>query len=157
MSLERAKEHLKKWNKDRQVKALDVSSATVELAAKALGIEEARIAKTLALMVDENAILVVTAGDTKIDNKKYRHLFGAKARMIDKDLVEQYIGHDIGGVCPFGINENVRVYLDVSLKRFATVYPACGSSNSAIEMTCRELEEIGGAEKWIDVCKTEGA
>jgi prolyl-tRNA editing enzyme YbaK/EbsC (Cys-tRNA(Pro) deacylase) len=156
MSLERAREHLKKWNKDRQIKELDVSSATVELAAKALGIEEARIAKTLALMVDENAILVVAAGDTKIDNKKYRHLFGTKAKLIDKDLVEHYIGHDIGGVCPFGINENVHVYLDVSLKRFATVYPACGSSNSAIEMTCQELEEIGCAEKWIDVCKAEG-
>jgi len=155
MSLERAKEHLKKWNKDEQVKELDESSATVELAAKALGIEQARIAKTLAFMVDDSAILIVAAGDAKIDNRKYRQLFGTKAKMIDKDLVERYIGHNIGGVCPFGINENVRVYLDVSLKRFTTVYPACGSSNSAIEMTCQELEEIASAEKWIDVCKTE--
>ena len=133
MSLERAKEHLKKWNKDEQVRELDESSATVELAAKALGIEQARIAKTLAFMVDDSAILIVAAGDAKIDNRKYRQLFGTKAKMIDKDLVERYIGHNIGGVCPFGINENVRVYLDVSLKRFTTVYPACGSSNSAIE------------------------
>ena len=155
MSLERAKEHLKKWNKDKQVRELDESSATVELAAKALGIEQARIAKTLAFMVDDSAILIVAAGDAKIDNRKYRQLFGTKAKMIDKDLVERYIGHNIGGVCPFGINENVRVYLDVSLKRFTTVYPACGSSNSVIEMTCQELEEIASAEKWIDVCKTE--
>ena len=121
MSLERAKEHLKKWNKDEQVRELDESSATVELAAKALGIEQARIAKTLAFMVDDSAILIVAAGDAKIDNRKYRQLFGTKAKMIDKDLVERYIGHNIGGVCPFGINENVRVYLDVSLKRFSTV------------------------------------
>lgn len=157
MSLERAKEHLKKWNKDKQIKELALSSATVELAAKALGIEEARIAKTLAFTVDEHAILIVAAGDSKIDNKKYRDVFGTKARMIDRSMVEEYVGHDIGGVCPFGINEAVRVYLDVSLKRFVTVYPACGSSNSAIEMTCEELEEIGKAEKWIDVCKTEAS
>ncbi|GAB6277017.1 conserved hypothetical protein [uncultured spirochete] len=155
MSLERAREHLQKWDKGEEIKELNVSSATVGLAAQALGIEEARIAKTLAFMIDARPILIVTAGDTKIDNKKYRTLFGTKARMIDKDLVEKYVGHAIGGVCPFGINEDVSVYLDVSLKRFATVYPACGSANSAIEMTCEELEEIGRAEKWIDVCKTE--
>jgi prolyl-tRNA editing enzyme YbaK/EbsC (Cys-tRNA(Pro) deacylase) len=154
MSLERAKRYLQQWDKDSQIKELDVSSATVELAAKALGIEEARIAKTLAFMIHESAVLIVAAGDTKIDNKKYRAVFGTKARMIEKDLVEKYIGHAIGGVCPFGINDEVQVYLDVSLKRFATVYPACGSSNSAIEMTCKELEEIGRAEKWIDVCTT---
>lgn len=153
MSFERAKEYLRKWNKDAAIKVFDTSSATVELASKALGIEEARIAKTLAFMVNESPILIVTAGDTKIDNKKYREVFGTKAKMIEKDLVESYIGHDIGGVCPFGINEKVKVYLDVSLKRFTTVYPACGSDNSGIEMTCAELEEIGKAEKWVDVCK----
>lgn len=131
---------------------LGTSSATVELAAKALGIEEARIAKTLSFMLNEEPILIVTAGDAKIDNRKYRAEFDTKARMINKEHVEPLIGHGVGGVCPFGINAGVKVYLDVSLRRFTTVFPACGSGNSAIEMTCDEFARIGNATKWIDVC-----
>jgi prolyl-tRNA editing enzyme YbaK/EbsC (Cys-tRNA(Pro) deacylase) len=130
-----------------------VSSATVELAAIALGCEPERIAKTMSFIVEDNPILIVTAGDVKIDNPKYKAAFGTKAKMIDSDSVEKYIGHAVGGVCPFGINDGVKVYLDESLKRFDTVYPACGSSNSAIELSILELEAVSNYSAWVDVCK----
>lgn len=130
-----------------------VSSATVELAAQALGCQGCRIAKTLSFMVDEKAILVVTAGDGRIDNPKFKATFHTKAKMLSHDQAAELIGHAVGGVCPFAVNEGVAVYLDESLKRFHTVYPACGSSNSAIELTIPELEEHSGFTAWVDVCK----
>ena len=138
--------------KDR-VKVFEQSSATVELAAAALGTAPERIAKTLSFLVDDNPILIVAAGDARVDNKKYRTFFGAKAKMIPSEDVERLIGHAIGGVCPFAINEGVKVYLDESLKRFETVFPACGSSNSAIELTMNELEKYSNSSNWIDVSK----
>ena len=130
------------------------SSATVELAAQAAGTEPCRIAKTLSFMVDGSPILIVAAGDAQIDNAKYKAKFSAKAKMLTLDEVEEKIGHGVGGVCPFAINEGVTVYLDESLKRFETVFPACGSSNSAIELTCEELEKYSCAfEEWVNVCK----
>ena len=130
-----------------------VSSATVELAAKALNTDGCRIAKTLSFSVNESPILIVTAGDAKIDNKKYKTFFGAKAKMLSFDEVEEKIGHAVGGVCPFAINDGIKVYLDESIKRFKTVFPACGSSNSAIELTPDELEKYSNFIEWIDVCK----
>lgn len=153
MSLENAKEYLKQFDLDSRVQELDLSSATVELAAKALGTAEERIAKTLSFQLDDRAILIVCAGDAKIDNKKYKGEFGCKARMIPFEEVEAKIGHPAGGVCPFGINEGVEVYLDESLKRFETVFPACGTSNSAIELSIEELERAAGAKQWLDICK----
>ncbi len=153
MSIEKAKEYLKQFNKDKDVIELKDSTATVELAAKALGVIPARIAKTLSFKTDEGCVLIVTAGDTKIDNKKYKNYFGTKAKMLTPDEVVEYIGHAIGGVCPFGVKENVRIYCDVSLQRFATVFPACGSANSAIELTCDELFNIAKAQEWVDICK----
>ena len=136
-----------------KVLEFDVSSATVELAAQALQCEPCRIAKTLSFLVGERVILVVTAGDAKIDNPRYKAQFGAKAKMLTPDQAETLVGHSVGGVCPFGINEGVTVYLDESLKRFSTVFPACGSSNSAIELTIPELEKYSGFASWVDVCK----
>lgn len=130
-----------------------VSSATVELAAEALHCEPCRIAKTLSFLVGEDPILIVAAGDTKIDNPKYKGQFGTKAKMLTPEQAETRIGHAVGGVCPFGIEPGVKVYLDVSLKRFQTVFPACGSSNSAIELTIPELEQYSGYTAWVDVCK----
>ena len=130
-----------------------VSSATVELAAEALHCEPCRIAKTLSFLVGEEPILIVAAGDTKIDNPKYKAQFGTKAKMLTPEQAETRIGHAVGGVCPFGIEPGVKVYLDESLKRFETVFPACGSSNSAIEMTMEDLEKYSGYEQWVDVCK----
>ena len=130
-----------------------VSSATVELAAEALHCEPCRIAKTLSFLVGEEPILIVAAGDTKIDNPKYKGQFGTKAKMLTPEQAETRIGHAVGGVCPFGIEPGVKVYLDVSLKRFQTVFPACGSSNSAIELTIPELEQYSGYTAWVDVCK----
>lgn len=153
MSIEKAKEYLKQFNKDKDIIELKESTATVELAAKALGVIPARIAKTLSFKTDEGCVLIVTAGDTKIDNKKYKNYFGTKAKMLTPDEVVEYIGHAIGGVCPFGVKENVRIYCDVSLQRFATVFPACGSANSAIELTCDELFNIAKALEWVDICK----
>ena len=153
MSIEKAKEYLKQFNKDKDVIELQDSTATVELAAKALGVIPARIAKTLSFKTDEGCVLIVTAGDTKIDNKKYKNYFGTKAKMLTPDEVVEYIGHAIGGVCPFGVKENVRIYCDVSLQRFATVFPACGSANSAIELTCDELFNIAKAQEWVDICQ----
>ena len=136
-----------------RIKEFDTSSATVELAAQALGCAPERIAKSLSFMVGENAILVVAAGDVKIDNPKYKAQFGTKAKMLTPDEAVACIGHAVGGVCPFAINDGVKVYLDVSLKRFETVFPACGSSNSAIELTIQELERYSSFVEWVDVCK----
>ena len=152
MSIERVREFFKKYDMEDRILEFSVSSATVELAAKALNCEPARIAKTLSFSVGQNVILIVTAGDTKIDNAKYKSVFSCKAKMLSFDEVESLVGHAVGGVCPFGINDGIGVYLDVSLKRFSTVFPACGSSNSAIELTPDELEKYSGG-KWIDVCK----
>ena len=153
MAIERVREYLKQFNIEEKIQEFEVSSATVQLAAAALGCEPERIAKTLSFMVDEKPILIVAAGDAKIDNSKYKAMFHTKAKMIHAEEVEGLIGHAVGGVCPFGINEGVTVYLDESLKRFTTVFPACGSSNSAIELTIPELEKYSGYDSWIDVCK----
>lgn len=153
MAFERAKEHLKKFGLEKQVMVFDTSSATVELAAEAVGCEPARIAKTLSFKMEDECILIVAAGDAKIDNKKYKAQFHTKAKMLSFDEVEALTGHAVGGVCPFGVKEGVKVYLDESLKRFEVVYPACGSSNSAVKLTLPELERASGCESWIDVCK----
>lgn len=153
MSIQRVKEYFKQFNMEDKVMEFPVSSATVELAAKALNTEGCRIAKTLSFSVNDSPILIVTAGDAKIDNKKYKAFFGAKAKMLSFDQVEEKIGHAVGGVCPFAINDGVTVYLDECIKRFETVFPACGSSNSAIELTPEELEKYSNFKQWIDVCK----
>ena len=153
MAIEKVKQFFKQYNMEHRVKEFAVSSATVLLAAEALGCEPCRIAKTLSFMVNEQPILIVCAGDAKIDNQKYKTEFAVKAKMLDFSEVETLIGHAVGGVCPFAINPNVTVYLDDSLKRFETVFPACGSSNSAIELTLNELEKYSGYTKWISVCK----
>lgn len=153
MAIEKVKEYFNQFGIVDRVQEFTVSSATVELAAQALNCEPCRIAKTLSFMVDGHAVLIVTAGDAKIDNPKYKAQFGTKAKMLTPDEAETLIGHAVGGVCPFGINEGVTVYLDNSLKRFATVFPACGSSNSAIELSIEELEKYSGYTSWVDVCK----
>lgn len=153
MAINKVREYLSKWNVSERILEFEVSSATVDLAAKAVGCEPKRIAKSLSFLVKENPILIVTAGDAKIDNKKFKTIFESKAKMINKDDVEKLIGYDVGGVCPFGINENVEVYLDESLKRFKTVFPACGTANSAIEVDLIELETFSNYKNWIDVCK----
>lgn len=149
----KAKEHLDKYGMGNLVAEFDVSSATVGEAAIAVGVTEGEIAKTLSFIVDEKPILIVVAGDVKIDNAKYKAEFHAKAKMIPFEIVEELIGHAVGGVCPFGINEGVAVYLDNSLKRYEIVYPACGSANSAVKMTVAQLEEASCFKKWVDVCK----
>ena len=138
---------------ENRVREFAVSSATVELAAQALGCEPCRIAKTLSFMVDGRAILIVAAGDARVDNPKYKAQFGTKAKMLTPEEAETMVGHAVGGVCPFAVNDGVTVYLDESLKRFETVFPACGSSNSAIELTIDELEKYSGFASWIDICK----
>ncbi len=153
MSIERAREYLKQFGIEDRMQELPVSSATVALAAEALGCAPQRIAKTLSFMVEDEAILIVAAGDVKIDNSKYKKRFSVKAKMLSPEQVTELIGHAIGGVCPFGVKDGVKVYLDESLKRFETVFPACGSGNSAIEMTIPELEKYSGCECWVDVCK----
>lgn len=153
MSIERVKAYFKKYGMEEKILEFAVSSATVELAAAALHCAPQRIAKTLSFLVDGHAILVVTAGDAKIDNHKYKEQFGTKAKMLSPEEAEQLVGHAVGGVCPFAVNEDVTVYLDGSLKRFETVFPACGSSNSAIELTIPELEKYSGYTQWVDVCK----
>jgi prolyl-tRNA editing enzyme YbaK/EbsC (Cys-tRNA(Pro) deacylase) len=153
MAIEKVKAYFDQFGIADRVQEFDVSSATVELAAQALNCEPCRIAKTLSFMVDGHAILIVAAGDTKIDNHKYKAQFGTKAKMLSPDEVETLVGHAVGGVCPFAINNEVTVYLDDSLKRFATVFPACGSSNSAIELSMEEMEKYSGYTAWIDVCK----
>lgn len=153
MAFGKAKEHLKKYGMEDRVMEFDVSSATVSEAAKAVGSSEGEIAKTLSFLVDEKAILIVVAGDCKIDNAKYKAYFHAKAKMHPFESVEELIGHAVGGVCPFGINGGVEVYLDESLKRFEIVYPACGSSNSAVKLNIAELEKASEFKCWIDVCR----
>ena len=153
MAIERVKAYFREQCMGERVLEFDTSSATVELAAAALHCEPQRIAKTLSFMVDGHAVLVVTAGEAKIDNSKYKARFGTKAKMLSTEEVEVLVGHAVGGVCPFAVNEGVDIYLDTSLKRFETVYPACGSSNSAIELTIPELQEHSGYIEWVDVCK----
>lgn len=154
MAIDKVKEYFRQYGMEERIQEFDVSSATVELAAQALSCAPARIAKTLSFLVGEQPVLIVTAGDVKIDNGKYKKQFGTKAKMLAPDQVEELIGHAIGGVCPFAVKEGVEVYLDESLKRFETVFPACGSSNSAIELTISEMERYAGEKGWIDVCKT---
>ena len=153
MSLENVKEYFRKFEIEERIKELEESSATVELAAKALGCETERIAKTLSFKIEDKVILIVVAGDAKIDNSKYKAKFNTKAKMLSQEEVEEMIGHKVGGVCPFAIKENVEVYLDSSLKRFETVFPACGSSNSAIELTIEELEKYSNYKEWVDISK----
>lgn len=154
MAIEKVKEYFRELGRESDVLEFEVSSATVELAAQALDVIPARIGKTLSFKCDEIGILIVTAGDAKIDNSKYKAQFKCKATMLKPDEVVEFIGHEIGGVCPFAIkNANVKVYTDISLKRFSTVFPACGSSNSAIELTCDELYDYSQSLEWIDVCK----
>lgn len=154
MSLDRVREYLKKWNRDKDILEFPVSSATVELAARALGVKPARIAKTLAFRASESgAMLVVAAGDAKVDNSKFKAEFGFKAKMLTPEETLAYTGHATGGVCPFGLKCSIPVFLDISLQRFVTVFPACGSDNSAIELTCAELDEYSGNRKWVDICK----
>ncbi len=153
MAIDKVKAYFRQYGMEDKILEFDVSSATVELAAEALHCEPQRIAKTLSFLVDGHATLVVAAGDTKIDNAKYKAQFGTKAKMLSPEEVELLVGHAVGGVCPFAVKAGVEVYLDVSLKRFETVFPACGSSNSAIELTVAELENYSGYAGWVDVCK----
>ncbi len=153
MSIEKVKAFFAAYGMEERVQEFDVSSATVELAAQALNCEPCRIAKTLSFLVNGAPILIVAAGDAKIDNPKYKARFGAKAKMLSPDEALTLIGHAVGGVCPFAVNEGVTVYLDESLRRFSTVFPACGSSNSAIELTPEELERFAAPADWVDVCK----
>ena len=153
MAIGQVKKWLEQWNAADRVMELDLSSATVELAARALGCEEQRIAKTLSFEAEDGCILIVAAGDAKVNNGKFKAHFGKKPRMLPPDQVEEKTGHGVGGVCPFGVKEGVQVYLDDSLKRFETVFPACGSSNSAIEVTLPELEQFSEALGWVDVCR----
>ena len=153
MSIEKVREYFRCHGIAERIMEFDVSSATVELAALAVGVEGKRIAKTLSFLTDKGCILIVAAGDAKIDNSKFKAQFHCKAKMLPHDAVPQYIGHAVGGVCPFAVNEDVKVYLDCSMRRFETVFPACGSNNSAIELTLNELEQYSGSECWVDVCK----
>lgn len=153
MAIEKVKEYFRKYGMEERIQEFDVSSATVELAARALNCEPCRIAKSLSFMVGEEPVLIVAAGDVKVDNHKYKETFGKKAKMLTPAEAEALIGHAVGGVCPFAVNEGVTIYLDESLKRFETVFPACGSSNSAIELTIAELEKYTPYKSWVDVCK----
>ena len=156
MAIEKVKAYFKQLGIDARVLEFDVSSATVELAAQALQCEPCRIAKSLSFLVDGAAVLVVAAGDARVDNAKFKAKFQTKAKMLSPADVEALVGHAVGGVCPFAVNGGVKVYLDESLKRFTTVFPACGSSNSAIELTLPELEQYSGFVEWVDVCKLPG-
>ncbi|MBF4692417.1 YbaK/EbsC family protein [Fusibacter ferrireducens] len=153
MAIDVVKKYFSQYGLEDKIQEFDVSSATVELAAQALQCEGARIAKTLSFKVDERVVLIVAAGDAKVNNAKYKLKFGKKAKMLAHDELEPLVGHAVGGVCPFGVKEGVEVYLDESLKRFKTVFPACGSANSAIELTIPELEQYSKSLNWIDVCK----
>ena len=153
MAIDKVKDYFGKYNMSERIQEFEVSSATVELAAAALNCEGCRIAKSLTFKVAEQPIMIVVAGDAKIDNAKYKAQFAAKAKMLTAEEALELIGHAIGGVCPFAVNDGVTVYLDESLKRFETVFPACGSSNSAIELTIEELEKYSGFTEWINVCK----
>lgn len=153
MSIEKVRAYFTQLGLQDRILEFDVSSATVELAAQALGVEAKRIAKTLSFLTPDGCILIVAAGDAKVDNKKYKALFGTKSKMLAHDDVPEYIGHAVGGVCPFAVKPGVKVYLDESLRRFETVFPACGSSNSAIELTITELERYSNFTSWVDACK----
>ncbi len=153
MSIERVRAYFATLGIENRIQEFDVSSATVELAALALGVDGARIAKTLSFLVGDKCVLIVAAGDARVDNKKYKARFGAKAKMLAHDDVPEYIGHAVGGVCPFAVNDGVEVWLDESLRRFETVFPACGSASSAIELTIPELECYSRCNGWVDVCK----
>ena len=153
MSIQKVREYLAAYGAADRIREFDVSSATVELAAKALGCAESRIAKTLSFMLGDRVVLVVAAGDVKVDNRKYKDFFGGKAKMLAREDAERLTGHAVGGVCPFAVNDGVEVWLDESLKRFDTVFPACGSASSAIELTLDELEKLSRAKGWTDVCK----
>lgn len=153
MSIEKARAALAAFGADTRIREFEVSSATVALAAEALGCEPARIAKTLSYKLnDGSVILIVTSGDTRVDNRLFKARFACKAKMLSPEEAVEYVGHAVGGVCPFGVPDTVKVFLDFSMKRFATVFPACGSSNSAIELDCEELERFSRAEAWVDVC-----
>lgn len=153
MAIEKVREYFRQWGLEDRIQEFAVSSATVELAAQAVGCQPARIAKTLSFQLPGQSILVVTAGDAKVDNRKFKDTFGVKAKMIPADQVEELIGHQVGGVCPFGIKGGIDVYLDESLKRFDRVFPACGSSSSAIGLDLEELEKYAHSKSWVDVCK----
>ena len=153
MSIERARAHLAQFGLADKIREFDASSATVELAAAAVGVEPARIAKTLSFMVGETPTLVLFAGDARVNNQAFKATFHTKAKMLSAEQATELVGHAVGGVCPFGVNPGVEVFLDESLRRFDTVWPAAGSSNSAIELTCEELERISGARGWVDVGK----
>lgn len=154
MSIQKVRAYMEQFGMAGRIREFEVSSATVELAAVAVGVEGARIAKSLSFKVGEEPIIIVVAGDAKIDNSKYKAQFHAKAKMLTHEEAHTLIGHDVGGVCSFALPENVKVYLDVSLKRFETVFPAAGSDNSAIELTCQELERCSSNfQQWVDVCK----
>ena len=154
MSIEKVRAYFKPLGIEDRIREFDVSSATVELAAVAVGVEGARIAKSLSFKVEDKPIIIVVAGDAKVDNSRYKAQFHTKAKMLNHEEAHELIGHDVGGVCPFALPEDVKVYLDVSLKRFGTVFPAAGSSNSAVEMTCDELERYASNfVEWVDVCK----
>lgn len=153
MAIEKVREYFRTLGIDDRIQEFPVSSATVELAAEALNCEPCRIAKTLSFMVNGSPVLIVAAGDAKVDNPKYKAQFSTKAKMLTPEEAESLVGHAVGGVCPFAVNDGVQVYLDKSLKRFETVFPACGSSNSAIQLTIEELEKYSGFTSWVDVCK----
>ena len=153
MSIEKVKEYLKQFNKDKDVLEMEQSTATVQLAAIALGTEEARIAKSLSFYDGDGAMIVVVAGDAKVDNKKFKSEFNFKPKMLSPEDTVSFTGHEVGGVCPFALPSNIKVYLDDSMRRFATMFPACGSSNSAIELSIPELEKYSGFPSWVDICK----
>ena len=153
MSVEKAKKYLEKKGYLDRVIEPDVSTATVELAAAAIGVEPGRICKSLSFIIDERPILILAEGMARVDNKKYKAQFGKKAKMIPREEVEGFIGHEAGGVCPFGVNENVEIYLDESLKKWDVVYPAAGNANSAVRLTLDELQDLVNAKEWVDVCK----
>lgn len=156
MSFEKAAKYVREKGFGDRIREFETSSATVELAAQAVGTEPGRIAKSLTFMVGEQPVMILCAGDTKVDNPKYKAQFATKAKMLTPEEVEHFTGHAVGGVCPFGVEEGVDIYLDESLKRYDVVYPACGSGNSAVKLSIAELEEISGSRAWIDVCKEVG-
>jgi prolyl-tRNA editing enzyme YbaK/EbsC (Cys-tRNA(Pro) deacylase) len=154
MAIEQVRAYFKQWNRDGDIIEMDVSTATVAEAANALGVIPARIAKSISLKQGDGAMIVVTAGDMKLDNRKYKEAFGCKARMLSPEEALQSTGHAAGGICPFALPTGISVYLDISMKRFQTVYPACGSSNSAIELTMDELYQYSNSKDWVNVCKS---
>lgn len=153
MAIEKVKAYFQQWNLADKILEFETSSATVELAAQAVNCQPARIAKTLSFKTADSFLLIVVAGDAKIDNAKYKSYFKSKAKMLSPDEVPAIVGHAVGGVCPFAVNDGVDIYLDESLKRFTTVFPACGSSNSAIELSIPDLEKYSQCKNWVDVCK----